>query len=192
VKRRLFNLAAAMSVVLCAVTVVLWVRSYWTVDNFGVEGVEAVGHWQRGGFVCSRSGTLGAEWWLRDNGGWRSRSATGWGYDSWPIRSVETPHSWWRGFSYEAESFNNALMTSDGRPAPVHMTYSHSLTVPHWFVLLLAVLPSAFWLGGRARRRRRLRENLCLACGYDLRATPNACPECGTQAKPQPAERTVA
>jgi hypothetical protein len=33
VRRRLFNLAAGVSLVLCVATVVLWVRSYWREDT---------------------------------------------------------------------------------------------------------------------------------------------------------------
>jgi predicted RNA-binding Zn-ribbon protein involved in translation (DUF1610 family) len=44
------------------------------------------------------------------------------------------------------------------------------------------LLPLGFWDAMmRARRRRWDREaaNLCASCGYDLRATPHRCPECG-------------
>jgi hypothetical protein len=59
------------------------------------------------------------------------------------------------------------------------------LWVPYWIVLALAVVPGLVWWS--AMRRRRLRRaarrlGLCPTCGYDLRATPGQCPECGTAA----------
>jgi hypothetical protein len=37
VKRRLFNLLSAMSLVLCIATVGLWARSHWKFDDFGLN-----------------------------------------------------------------------------------------------------------------------------------------------------------
>ena len=51
---------------------------------------------------------------------------------------------------------------------------------PAWLLtVILAVLPAAWGLGAY-RRRRRKRMGLCSVCGYDLRASPDRCPECGT------------
>jgi len=59
----------------------------------------------------------------------------------------------------------------------------YETVVPHWFVALL-LTPSVLWLSAAVRRTliqtRRRRRGLCEACGYDLRASPERCPECGT------------
>ena len=50
--------------------------------------------------------------------------------------------------------------------------------LPHWLAMLLMFMPGAVWVLVR-RRRKRFGPGQCRYCGYDLRATPLRCPECG-------------
>ncbi len=49
--------------------------------------------------------------------------------------------------------------------------------VPLSTVAAVALVPPLFWV--RRRRQSRRPAGLCRRCGYDLRATPSRCPECG-------------
>jgi hypothetical protein len=58
-----------------------------------------------------------------------------------------------------------------------------TVVLPFWLVSMIGALPLVLLVRGlrRDRRmRRRQRLGLCLRCGYDLRASAERCPECGT------------
>jgi hypothetical protein len=51
--------------------------------------------------------------------------------------------------------------------------------IPFWVVQLIACLPFARILMRQYSMARRRARGACEKCGYDLRATPRRCPECG-------------
>ena len=72
-----------------------------------------------------------------------------------------------RGLAFAKGSDNNVI----GRGVWVF--------VPLWFVMLLAALLPAGRLVARARAKLVIPPGHCRSCGYDLRASPERCPECG-------------
>jgi hypothetical protein len=53
------------------------------------------------------------------------------------------------------------------------------LAIRHWVLAaLFLVMPLCSGIAMRRRYTRKIR-GLCRVCGYDLRATPERCPECG-------------
>jgi hypothetical protein len=62
---------------------------------------------------------------------------------------------------------------------PTYIQRERHISVPFW--LLIVISATAGWLLGRRNWivRRHVISGQCPACGYDVRATPDHCPECG-------------
>jgi len=58
--------------------------------------------------------------------------------------------------------------------------YSRSVEIPDWLLLIVVSIPAQIAVVRFVRRSRRTVKGYCAKCGYDLRATPDRCPECGT------------
>jgi hypothetical protein len=182
VKRRLFNLLTAVSLVLCAATAAIWVQSFWFQDGYGR-------HWGYTIFaVGSTRGCIHLNLNCRfprveelEQSGWR------WGWDRWAIPTgypiYERKYRWqfWQ-FGIDHRELNYAP------PTPPDIIWR--AMVPYWFLCLMFILfPLARVV--KSMRRREPDQSLCSHCGYDLRATPNRCPECGTVPQADPRRRLV-
>lgn len=70
-------------------------------------------------------------------------------------------------------------------PTVLYVAY-RQVHVPHWMICgALAILPTLTLVRSVRRRvtsRYRAQRGLCPRCGYDLRASPDKCPECGLRA----------
>ena len=181
-------------------TVALWIRSYWISDKL---------HWSRLASRDAEPGAYAGKIGWVDVWAVRGRLAvlvgTGRAYlndediHDWPLHirhesdpagmvrteEVESPDPWlvanenppfyhvyfnWGGF---------ACYRNDLGDAP-----EHNGTLPLWFLAsVTAIGPLWATRSAALRRRRKLRRSrgLCVNCGYDLRATPDRCPECGDE-----------
>jgi hypothetical protein len=200
--RKFFTLAAGVSAVLCALAVGMWVRSYFRVDSvirFRPERRWTTLWIDHRTMVTFESGPVyEADSFL---GGLRllyvysdgSYDRTLW--PSWiafrpgepaidPLAAPVVPE--WidhtrAGFAIErrpvpAIDYNAPPGSSVSMP-PAYVT--HGVYTPWWFWAGLFAVPPTSWLRLRRRAAGRRRRGLCPDCGYDLRATPDRCPECG-------------
>jgi hypothetical protein len=86
-----------------------------------------------------------------------------------------------RGFGTVGSSSHWAgfIVGWQDEPSALHSDIVSYVILPYWFVILFlgtVAFAGALW---NRRVRRRLSSGLCARCGYDLRATPHRCPECG-------------
>jgi hypothetical protein len=171
------NALTALSLILFAATVALWVRSYWRSDYVRwarymretdtARGEEHGGHVYSSLEVRSNCGRVMPEW-ERFDGPEPDHPA--WTHASGPSYEPSYPaDTFWKRLSFERYTTNAG---------------GTGLVLPWWFVALgfgmLPMTSAGLWLVRRRQQWWRVKAGLCPACGYDLRATPERCPECGT------------
>ena len=172
VRRRLFNFAAAVSLALLLAVAVLWARgrSTWAWESVEWNTTAAAGGHQ----ANYRAGIIPV-------GVTFSRVRV----EQTPFRPGFHVHQYrLRAAAMDDAPFYSVIGTR-GVAGIRWVAFSageeavHEVLIPHWVLALLsAVLPAA-WAVGRWRRRRTIAAGRCATCGYDLRATPEKCPECG-------------
>jgi hypothetical protein len=178
--RRFLNLLTALSLLLCVAAFGLWVRSHVVEDRVMWRRVDGAG------WVVTSPRYVVV--------GWELFAGTGWPADGYGLsyeRGTPAPVTTHvvrmlvLGMSRGDRFGQWQRMGFAGywwRPASGASNFAR-VVVPLWAVVAATgALPA--WRAVRTLARRRHRAGMCAGCGYDLRATPDRCPECGTAATP--------
>jgi hypothetical protein len=198
-KRRLLNLVTVLSLLLCVAACVLWVRSYsvqdsvlWVCSPDTADGSVDLRTYAvvtvRGGVGFGRERNNYTAAMLRDDGfepgTFRKRVLK-------PAKWTVAPTHRYVSIDFESTTpYSTSRMMRWAGPWPAFEAQwkkqplqqfdvsAQRLAIPYWLAAVVtAVLPVA-----RAARRlwRTPLPGHCRRCGYDLRATPGRCPECGS------------
>jgi hypothetical protein len=182
--RRLFVLGSAVSFVLFVVATGLWLRSYWYSE--GVVSRYRIGPVQRG-LESSRGRIAYHVTWSSYGRQIQMEGVKWFSFSVGPPGTIErnfgerTTDLSLAGFSFLCGDYRAGGWLHSEQPHPYW-----AIIVPYWFlVFVTGLLPlrCGLLMRGRWRYEKRRRLGLCEHCGYDLRATPERCPECGAPAQ---------
>lgn len=170
--RRLLLLASAISLVLCAAIVVLWARS--------LSGIQQVTVYKARRYSASLDhGRFSIQ---------RCTCAQIFTGEDGPL-VVPTVYSLgWKVILGTRIVDHNGECDDPSDPAvdragivyrrPSEEARDEVIAGPVWPIVLLTGMPAMILLA-RRMRKLRVRPGRCRVCGYDLRASPERCPECG-------------
>ena len=165
---RLLTLGSAMSLLLIAATVVLWVRSGRVCDSF---------HWN----TSSRISGLAVYSGRLEFGWWHSAEFDPHlpGHATYPISATDP--SWGIRVQHTSWYFMGVRLVRNVLP---NVPSLWLVILPLTLVLVVEATPPLLWSLFVIRRRLRIESGTCPTCGYSLTGnTSGVCPECGTPIK---------
>jgi hypothetical protein len=194
-RRRVLNLLTVLSLLLFVAVCALWVRSYWATDLLWWRGIRDKGDRcyfrqdvlaaGRGGVGMSRQVRSGSLHPANPGPSFREVSER----VSIPFHRVQPPKypsfydrkgSWPGRAGFQFDRYD---AWPDPNPRRPPHGWSWKVVVPCWALAAATAIFPGVWAGSRVWRLWRYRgAGRCPSCGYDLRATPDKCPECGTSA----------
>jgi hypothetical protein len=166
--RTITRAAVVASAALCVAVLVLWFRSQFVRD--GVARAPDADTPVNTTVLVSNRGSLIL-----------FRISASWADPSWPMR--------WSYSASEPEPVVGFLDLKVYARAGFYWAHDHPFTgpdesmrfllvgVPLWLLAIVFGAAPTLWLV--RRRRHRYARGMCQRCGYDLRASPARCPECG-------------
>jgi hypothetical protein len=172
--RHLFTLCSALSLLLCVAVGMLWVRSYRvedTIEYFGATSGLRQAAASRGVLILCEEHTVDPKRLYQEDPVISPFGLRYLGQDLGERPTIENP-----GADLVFGIGQLRLIRHNGlsEPWPNIVT---TVTCPLWLILAVLLIPGLI-VGLRIqRRRRRLTAGRCKRCGYDLRGSPERCPE---------------
>lgn len=175
-RRRLFTLVAVGSTAVALLATVLWIRGRFVADvwtsqryNPAVGSLDSLQVNARNGWLTvSRTIMV-----LPEGISWTATDRT-WVYEAGPHRPPEWP---------PPDAYGSMVVWHQELPpasSPLSLFSASVVGLRLMPVIVVSAVLPAMWVMHRIRRGRATGAGCCASCGYDLRASPERCPECGT------------